>query len=632
MSAIDSHPRLQLPARPSLEQLRKQAKELSASSGVPLAEAQFALARRYGFDTWAALARHVESLQPPTLAHFERLARDVVAGYRHGEAAAAERVVDQLRRIMSPQTAGARLKELGVTEASPRNPDLTDAAAQSLVARSHGFETWTELVAHMSGDARARANADATLPYEIDGAENRISPRHAMTKRDWELLIAAMEEQGITRLDAAGQMTDDVLERVSRLGHLTHLMLGGSDRLTDDGLLHVTRLESLEHLDVGGWRSQITDRGLGALRALRNLKQLDAAWSQRISDAGIANLGSCDALEKVNLMGSTTGDGALAALAGKQRLRVMRTGRLVTDAGLRHLRNFPVFRTWREAEARYELMTYDGSPNHLMLDGPITDAGLGTLAALEGLGGLSLFWHVSALTPDGLAALTRLEHLGFLGCEGNLCDDRAMRHVARIPRLRMLMAQGTVATDDGFAALSRSRTLEYLWGRDCPNLTGRGFIALAALPALRGLGVSCKNVDDAALATLPSFPSLTELMPMDVGDDGFRHVGRCESLETLWCMYCRETGDAATAHIAGLKLERYYAGSTRITDASLEILGRMQTLRRVEFWQTAGVTDAGMRSLAALPRLLEIGVSGCPGVSRRGMTAFPPGVRASYST
>jgi len=35
-------------------------------------------------------------------------------------------------------------------------------------------------------------------------------------------------------------------------------------------------------------------------------------------------------------------------------------------------------------------------------------------------------------------------------------------------------------------------------------------------------------------------------MPMNVPDPGFRHVGRCAELEDLWCMYCRDTGDAAT--------------------------------------------------------------------------------------
>src|SRR6516225_4266030 len=68
-------------------------------------------------------------------------------------------------------------------------------------------------------------------------------------------------------------------------------------------------------------------------------------------------------------------------------------------------------------------------------------------------------------------------------------------------------------------------------------------------------------------------------MPMDVPDDGFRHVGRCAQLEKLTCMYCRDTGDLATEHIAGLsRLKHYYAGKTQITDRSLEILGGMTSL------------------------------------------------------
>ena len=98
-----------------------------------------------------------------------------------------------------------------------------------------------------------------------------------------------------------------------------------------------------------------------------------------------------------------------------------------------------------------------------------------------------------------------------------------------------------------------------------------------------------------ALATLPRFPALTDLMPMDVLDDGFRHVGRCENLEGLWCMYCRDTTDAATEHIAGLtKLKTYYAGQTKITDRSLEILSRMPSLESLEFWNCGGITNAGV--------------------------------------
>jgi len=57
-----SEPPVPLPEQPSLEQLRNQAKDLRATSGIPLWEAQLAVARRYGFASWARLARHVELL------------------------------------------------------------------------------------------------------------------------------------------------------------------------------------------------------------------------------------------------------------------------------------------------------------------------------------------------------------------------------------------------------------------------------------------------------------------------------------------------------------------------------------------------------------------------------------------
>jgi hypothetical protein len=265
-----------------------------------------------------------------------------------------------------------------------------------------------------------------------------------------------------------------------------------------------------------------------------------------------------------------------------------------------------------------------------VIDGPFTNAGLAKLAGLEGLFSLGFFWHSHEFDGDGLSVLEDLPHLVALSCEGERCDDGAMRRIASIPGLRQLDAQDTVATDDGFTALSRSQSIERIWGRECPNLTGRGFRALAAMPRLWGLAVSCKHVDDAALATLPAFPSLTFVMPMDVPDEGFRHVGRCPRLDALWCMYCRDTGDVATRHIQGSMLRLYYAGKTKITDASLEMLGTMDSLETVQLWETAGVTDAGIAALARLPRLRELAISGAPRVTRAGVSVFRPDVRVDY--
>jgi hypothetical protein len=195
----------------------------------------------------------------------------------------------------------------------------------------------------------------------------------------------------------------------------------------------------------------------------------------------------------------------------------------------------------------------------------------------------------------------------------------------------MLSCQDAVAGDEGFIAISRSPTIEHIWGRRCENLTGRGFAALANMPALTGLGVTCKYVDEAALSALPRFVALRELMPMEVPDEGFRHVGHCHQLEALWCMYCRDTGDAATSHITGLsQLRTYYAGYTHITDRSLELLGGMSSIERLTFEGCADVSDAGLPALARLPRLREVSLGGMRRVTREGLYALPPGVRVTY--
>ena len=77
-----------LPARPSLEQLQKQAKELlrdmRAAAATPqptLADAQFALAREYGFESWARLKHYVESIADPSMQQFEDLAKRIADAY-----------------------------------------------------------------------------------------------------------------------------------------------------------------------------------------------------------------------------------------------------------------------------------------------------------------------------------------------------------------------------------------------------------------------------------------------------------------------------------------------------------------------------------------------------------------------
>lgn len=693
-----------LPARPSLEQLRKQAKELLRRAragdsvaqerlrlvkprlGAPdrvdeatLADAQFALARAYGFESWAALVHHVEALlqaraeaEASTTAAgpldpFERIAADMLAASQAGDAEALQRLntiygsrftADELRAQLrqrlhaisgapptpaspSPSPASISLESAAAASRAESSSEPSDAAALTLadtrllVARMYFFESWDAFarssVQPPSDPRTVRHGMSSTPPfYRIDWHTRTLEPSPPLSDRDWDTICGLMTELRMTGLRAFGQMTDAALARVSALEHVTSLNISDSSQISDDGLRHLARMPQLRHLDLGGWSDRITDRGLAVLRELPSLTDVALRWQQGITDAGVAHLAACEPLEIVDLMGTRTGDDALRALAGKRHLRQLKTGALVTAAGLPHLQGLPMFKTWHGGDIRFGLMEFVAEPTYLLLPpAPFTERGLDRLAGLDGLFALNVDGP-QVMTAAGLRPLAALPHLGWLGCDPT---DDAMEVLAALPGLRMLMCQDTAAGDDGFVSLSRSRTLEYIWGRRCYNLRGRGFAALADLPALRGLSVSCKNVDDAALSRLPQFPALRELMPMDVPDAGFRHVGRCASLEALWCMYCRDTTDAATEQIAGLSaLRTYYAGQTQITDRSLEILGRMSSLERVTIASCGGVTDEGIAALAALPNLRELVLELLPRVTRAGAASLPARVRVTCSS
>ena len=569
------------------------------------------------------------------LEQHHRIAADMVAAYNAADPEAATRLNDLFHSAISIEQIRDFIRDklcyLPDTQRRMENFTLDDA--QLVVARLYGFDDWNELVRSSNEPASDPHSAPFVLSsrppfYRIDWTNNSIQPRQPMSGKDWEDVCAVIKELGLTAINSASMIGDDDLQIISQLDQITSLNLDGSKRLTDKGLSHLARMPQLRELTLGG---QITDRGLEVLSHLRELRVFNMYWQANITDEGIANLRFCDQLEEVDLLGCNTGDGAIASLAGKPKLSRLKTGQNVSDDGLGRLQEFPAFKTPPAEQPEFELMSFSAGPTNLLIDGPFTAAGLKSLRGLDGLVGLSFFWHTSRLRGDDLQSLEGLSNLVYLGCQGQLCDDDAMRHIAALPRLRMLMGQGTVATEEGFRSFSQSQTIEYFWGRECPNLTDSGFVALSSMPALKGLAVSCKSVGDAALATLPDFPVLRELVPMNVSDDGFRHVGRSEQIESLILMYCRDTTDVATSHIVGMpNLRKYHAGYTSITDTSLELLSRIKSLEEISFEGCKHITGAGLPPLTTLPHLRELTIGGCPKVTRSGVKGFGSTVRINY--
>ena len=594
------------------------------SKSPSLRDVQLALAREHGYDSWTALKRAaVQSHGEQSLAHYEAAVTALLDAYRIGTPEAMERHYRYTwhRRAWNAMRTYVQL-DLGKRPATPGGDvEVTTDDARYLIAVEHGFRSWEDL-RRFAG--RASGGAVETAKPVLVARRGEVGHAHAgASARDWDAVVSLLTDTPSPELHARGQMSDAALARVTSVGTIVSLRLAGSRGLTDEGMAHLARLSGLENLDVSG--TSIGDRGLDVLRQLPALRSLSLAGTQ-ISDAGTAQLAYCPALEIVNLASTHTGDAAIRALAGKPHLRELTTGSGVTDAGLSLLQDLPQFRTWHGRNARLCLLGERRLSNHLSIRGPFTDQGLRSLRGLDGLFSLDLDDRGLRITAAGLKPLLDLPHLAVLAVDAK---DDWMPLIAAMPALRALTAQDTAAGDEGFAALARSRSLEYLWGRRCHNLRRRGFTALAQIPTLLGLSVSCLNVDEGGVAALPSFPALRELMPMDVPDEGYRHIANCAHLESLILMYCRDTTDAATAHISGMRLRNYFNSYTTVTDRTPELLASMDSLERVTFDACHNLTDAGIAQLARLPDLRELRVAG-RGLTPAVVRPFTPKVKVVY--
>jgi len=647
MTNDDSTPQV----RRNLESLKKEAKrwldalqsgnadarsrfERAWGDAPPPAEAslrdvQHALAREHGFAGWTALKDSVAAQTDQSrraLALYETKAAALLEAYRTGTPEAMEQHYRHTwhRRAWPAMRRYVQL-DLGKRPAGDIDDvDITLDDARHLIALEHGFANW-RAVADYTRTLRGgrRLAAKPVGVFAADASPEKESAPIA-TSRDWDEVIALLAAHAPCQLGAMGQMTDEILADIARVDGVVGLQLNGSRGVTDDGLRQIAGMARLRRLGLNG--TSITDAGLDALGHLPALEDLSLNGTA-ISDAGAPALAHCHTLVRLDLGWTNTGDGAIRFLAGLRGLTHLTSGARVTDAGIPLLHDIPAFKTWQGGDVWNGLTSYDSQPNHLTLRGPFTDRGMEHMRGLDGLAGLNIDDSNLSITGAALVPLIALPHLTWLAADAK---DDWMPSIAQMPSLRFLGIQDTSAGDDGFEAVSRSQSIERIWGRRCHNLRSRGFRALASMPRLRGLSVSCLNVDDSAIATLPTFPSLIELMPMDIPDAGYRHIGRCERLEALVLMYCRDTTDAATAHITGLRNLTYYFNSyTTITDRTPELLSTMDSLERITFDTCHYLTNEGVGRLARLPRLKKLHASGAR-ITSDVARPFAPTVKMSW--
>jgi internalin A len=241
----------------------------------------------------------------------------------------------------------------------------------------------------------------------------------------------------------------------------------------------------------------------------------------------------------------------------------------------------------------------------------LKDDSLGVLAQIEGLERVEL-GRCSKITDAGLAQLSTLRGLMYLGLSGTRVSDRGLASFSELLSLRHLDLSGTEITGEGLCYLSSNPMLETLDLFGCVGLRPESLAVLRHFSALAELRLGrCGMVADQAMAYLRPLVGLAglSLEGLEVSDAGILYLMDLTALSRLDVAWT-QIGDAGVARISSLSnLRDLSLAGTRMTDAGLSHLVRLPDLVDLDLSNT-GVTDAGLRTVSSLRSLKGLDLEG----------------------
>jgi ankyrin repeat protein len=213
-----------LPARPSLEWLKKTARQnlralRAADSEAKLADAQLALARDYGFPSWRALKAHVEAPAAPASDEAVAAFLRAVGDGETGKVRAALAAAPTLANAVGPHPFwGGRPQPLHVAIETRRRDmfDLLLAADADADGRNDDYDRWSPLMLTFS-EGREDMRA------ELIGRGARIGLCEALLMKD-DALVDRLLEGGLPDIAPNGgsilafARTPHAIDRLLALG------------------------------------------------------------------------------------------------------------------------------------------------------------------------------------------------------------------------------------------------------------------------------------------------------------------------------------------------------------------------------------------------------------------------------
>jgi hypothetical protein len=177
----------------------------------------------------------------------------------------------------------------------------------------------------------------------------------------------------------------------------------------------ITLLSILDRGDT----PQVADEDLKQISTLQHLLYLEIDCGNRITDAGMIEIGKLTNLETFLLKSR-----GQRGLYGK-----------ITDSGVSHLRGLSSLKSLQLLGVR------------------LSDEGLAAIADLDLE---ELFVESDRITSNGLEHVARFRNLRALGVYETAIDDRGIALLAKMKGLKTLRLSGTKVSDEGMERLRRS--------------------------------------------------------------------------------------------------------------------------------------------------------------------------------
>jgi hypothetical protein len=228
-----------LPRHPNLEFEKKQAKARARELGVRLSEAQFQIAREYGFASWPKLVRYFSdvgrqapvAMLPASLDECESDVRSVLGSHR-----ARRGFAGNVLAAYIPRFYGKPVEDI-------HSAEVTEEDARLATARMYGCPSWEVLLAQVE---RRRENAG--LRDRRDPAEQ---VRSALLSRDQSWLERILDEHRdptLLNLALCGQM--------HMSAEIVQFLL---DRGADPNWVAPNGIPVLEHALLRYWNGEAVD-------------------------------------------------------------------------------------------------------------------------------------------------------------------------------------------------------------------------------------------------------------------------------------------------------------------------------------------------------------------------------------